>query len=216
MIRAAPARRSRNWCRRAACGRYRRRSRPLRSRCASRIAERPTPKQAQITGPVSAIPSPLRPDSRMRAVALGHNYRLRTANAPRPIAAARAPVRRKYSRRVGRSGTRRCGRARAADRHIRRARALRASAGAQDRARQSGGSLVANKSPSPPGDRDARKPRPGRQRDRVARQRKAPIGELDRFDARRRGLQLGLAGKWIVRRRDQSPMRACAAVASLQ
>ena len=33
---------------------------------ASRIAESPMPKQAQITGPVSAIPSPLRPESSMR------------------------------------------------------------------------------------------------------------------------------------------------------
>ena len=50
----------------------------------------------------------------------------------------------------------------------------------------------------------------------AARQRKAAIGELDRFDVRRCGFQFGLAGIWIVCRRDHFADARIAAVASLQ
>ena len=42
-----------------------------------------------------------------------------------------------------------------------------------------------------------------RERDQVARERKAAIGKLKRFDARGRGLELGLAGKRIAFRHRQ-------------
>ncbi len=94
---------------------------------------------------------------------------------------------------------------------------LRASAARARSCQRSGGSFVANRSPSPPATASARKPRPCRQRDRAARQGKAAIGELDRFDARGRGFQLGLAGKRIVCRASPCRRRAHrAAVASLQ
>jgi len=54
------------------------------------------------------------------------------------------------------------------------------------------------------GNRDAGKPRSPRQRYRLARQCETAIGKRDRFDPRRRGLELGLAGKRIRRRHRQS------------
>ncbi len=79
-------------------------------------------------------------------------------------------------------------------------RHLRASIAA-NRARQSGGSLLANNSPSPPTTATRANHVARRQRDRAAREGKAAIGEFNGLDARGRCLQLGLAGKRIGRRR---------------
>src|SRR3954466_14791612 len=70
----------------------------------------------------------------------------------------------------------------------------------------SGGQFVGREQKSvTPGNGDAREPRSVGERDQVARERKAAIGKLKRFDARGRGLELGLAGKRIVFR--HSPAR---------
>ncbi len=68
----------------------------------------------------------------------------------------------------------------------------------------SGGQFVGREQKSvTPGNGDAREPRSVGERDQVARERKAAIGKLKRFDARGRGLELGLAGKRIVFRHRQ-------------
>ena len=81
----------------------------------------------------------------------------------------------------------------------------------------SGGQFVGREQKSvTPGNGDAREPRSVGERDQVARERKAAIGKLKRFDARGRGLELGLAGKRIVFRDRPVRRRAPAAVGSLQ
>ena len=172
-------------------------SRGARRRSLARTASTPTPKHAQITGSVAPIGS-----FEMRAVSRAPSVRRRRAAQPRPIAAARRPGRRTGSRRARRR--RRPPRDRCRPSSCSASAASPASARCAKSCQTIGPWLVASRYSDPAGDRDARPPGSGRQRDgAVAGAGEAAQRQRDRRNGGRRRLRLGLAGIRIGVRRDQ-------------
>ena len=160
---------------------------------ASRMAGRPTPKQAQTMGPVSAAPLLLAPDKimrRSRSSIAPDSKRPRTTShcggacaGPTKMQASSRPARKAADAReaaplvdifgnIGVGGH---------ETHYHFAPDCRRLVGRKEKASAAADGL-------------AGEPSPGRQIDWVPRQDETPIGEFDRFDARGRRLQFRLSG----------------------